>query len=76
MTTRTVKQAVCDRCGSVIASEDEEGGQLDLNTMTDDWHPVGVGSCLVIGDLCGVCVRSLKAWMQSGGAKPSHHQPS
>lgn len=67
MTTRTMKQAICDRCGAVIAIEDEDAGQLCLDDMTDEWEPVG--SFETLGDVCGTCVRSLKAWLQSGGAK-------
>ncbi len=68
MGTRMVKQAACDRCGAIIGSEDEDAGQLWLNDMSDEWELVG--SSRTLGDVCGVCVRSLKAWLQSGGAKP------
>ena len=76
MTTRTVKQAVCDRCGTVISTEDEDAGQIDRNEMTDQWEIAS--SSEVLADLCGNCVRQLKAWLQSGGAKPglSHGQGS
>lgn len=71
-----VKQAVCDRCGAIIGSEDEDGGELLINEMSDEWEDIGCSRTL--GDVCGVCVRSLKAWLQSGGAKkqPSHGQGS
>lgn len=73
MTTKMVKQAVCDRCGAIIASEDDDAGQLGIDDMTDKWELIG--SSRTLGDICGVCVRSLKAWLQSGGAKP-HGQGS
>lgn len=67
VTTRTIRQAICDRCGAVIATEDEDAGQLCLDEMTDEWEPVS--SFETLGDVCGTCMRSLKAWLQSGGAK-------
>ena len=71
-----MKQAICDRCGAIISSEDENAGQLCLDDMNDEWELVG--SSRMLGDVCGLCVRSLRAWLQSGGAKrrPSHGQGS
>ena len=69
MTTKMVQQAICDRCGAVIGSEDDDAGQLCIDewNMSDEWE--SSGRSRMLGDVCGTCVRSLKAWMQSGGAK-------
>lgn len=69
MGTIMVKQAVCDRCGVVIGHEDTEAGQLSVDEMTDEWQIAGGSRTL--GDVCGVCVRSLRAWLHAGGAKPA-----
>ena len=68
MTTRRVKQAVCDRCGSVISSEDEDAGQLSLDQMTDEWDLSG--SSITLADLCGNCVQVLRVWYRAGITDP------
>lgn len=74
MAIRKVNQAICDRCGTVISSDDEDAGQLSLDQMTDEWELSG--SSITLVDLCGSCVRVLRAWYRAGGAKPgpSHGQ--
>lgn len=60
--------AECERCGALVSAEDDDAGHLELAELTDDAEP----SCstTAIGNLCGNCVRMLKAWIQSGGKKP------
>lgn len=63
MGIRMVRQALCDRCGTVISTEDDEAGQIDVNDMTDDWQIAG--GCKPIGDLCGKCIAALRVWIKS-----------
>jgi len=63
-----MKQAICDRCGAVISSLQEDVGQLALVEMTEDWEPTPTSEPL--GDLCTYCVRHLRAWLKTGGKKP------
>lgn len=63
-----MKTAQCDRCGSLISREDDDAGELLLGEMTDEWDPTGKTEKLA--DLDGKCMRFLRAWLKSGGAKP------